>query len=179
MPCIPIMSLFRRLKRSFRTSTKDKGSNTCRGAVDREGYSGCGCSREGGLSPLHPVPVGPLGVRGGEAFPHFSRGWQEDGVREILPRYVRFDQAAPYPNRIDDNLPGSYDAPPIGIVDALDELDNDCIRVSELATQNAVALADVTSLLLELDLRPLGQTTPPFVNKNRKPSPSFCHELPA
>jgi hypothetical protein len=37
---------------------------------------------------------------------------------------------------------------PINISDAMDDLDNDCIRVSEKATENAKVLSDLLDLLL-------------------------------
>lgn len=84
--------------------------------------------------------------RGEEEYMNYEDGrespqGQQDLDQEIAPKTVRFSPGPGLP------LWGDLQAP-INLVDALDDLENDCIRISERATENARALTDILDTLL-------------------------------
>lgn len=71
------------------------------------------------------------------------------------------------PRDIDSPITG----PPIGVFDKMDDLDNDCLAVTETATRNARLLSDILSTLMIF--QPLTRGIQPEVLRGTKPRPVY------
>jgi hypothetical protein len=62
--------------------------------------------------------------------------------------------------------------PPVGLYEQLDEMDDDCVAISQAATRNAQAIADLLSELFPLHADIICNE-PPTVNEASKPFPIY------
>lgn len=69
------------------------------------------------------------------------------------------------------DIDSPVNGPPVGVFDKMDDLDNDCLTVTETATRNARLLSDILSTLMIF--QPLTREIQPEVLRDTKPRPVY------